>query len=589
MIGGAGLFSPVHSSTVEEREASQTPRYPAAARLETERALGLYETSTSVEARGALETAIGLDPLSPHIRFAKARYASGLAARTTAVSNGFEAMTTGFPNQFVLSLNTFLILLWAVSLGLIGTAGAIVLRYARHVHHSLYELLRDKLGRHASIVAGVALLIPILWGAGLIATLVFFLLWFSPVLRSSERSMAVAVGVVGALLWIIHFLSPGPLHPPSEKHLPYRTAFLVEAGGSPGVSDSLTDAGDWGYASWARGLAAHRRGEWKVALAEFTNAARVLPKEPGIANNLGNVHLRLGNLDAARESYERAIALAPAAAAPHYNIAQVLTQELDFMAADEETQTALRLDYAGVTAFTESAATKDLLSTMDMLPREAPFWRATLKGEGVSGRLPVPNGFRILSPGGSVAFIPLGLLIMGFAGTFAGQWMRRTVRTYACGSCGKIVCRRCLIRIDGSPYCQDCGQTLSADCAAEYSRALLDRYFKKQVNVQGFVSTLVRWLLPGWGELSEWHVGRSVTVLTLCGAALLAVSLSGLPVTGHPADPPPTGLTGMPWVIGVLCYATARLIAWMWRTKSARALVREEDELDMPERRVSVG
>ena len=54
--------------------------------------------------------------------------------------------------------------------------------------------------------------------------------------------------------------------------------------------------------------------------------------------------------------------------------------------------------------------------------------------------------------------------------TVPGNWQARQVKTYSCRSCGVIVCRRCLVRLEGRPYCRDCGQTLSADCSAQYSR-----------------------------------------------------------------------------------------------------------------------
>jgi hypothetical protein len=166
------------------------------------------------------------------------------------------------------------------------------------------------------------------------------------------------------------------------------------------------------------------------------------------------------------------------------------------------------------------------------------------------------------------------MFALGYA---AGQWLERSVKTHACTSCGRIICRRCLVRVDGNAYCLDCGQTLRADCSAEYSRALLERYFQRGVSVRGVLSGAVRWLLPGWAEVSEWPVVRAVFVLSLCGASLLIVSIRALPVPGYPGDATSFGSDPLAWGFGIILYATARLATWRW---SAATQDVDDDETD---------
>ena len=520
----------------QDRASAQIPRNVVLARAAVEAARQFLDDGQGGLADEQIAAALAHDPANVHahlLRVGRAGFDPGAAiAAFRAVG---RAAVQGFPNQLMLALNIFLLTIWAISLGVIGTAGAVVFRYVRHVHHSLQESLKRRVGGSAApLVAGFVLFVPLLWGVGLLPTLVFFILWFGHIMRRQERVLAHGLVAVGAVLWVAHFWGPGPLAQPGNEHEPFRVAAALEAGGSVGYEDQLDFEEPAGYADWARGLAAKRTGNLPAAEASLRKAMNELPHEPGAAIDLANVLFARGDLAGARQTYERILATEPDVAAAHYNLSQVLTEQLDLIRADHAMQEAMRLDYENITTFADGPAVALVRPAIDVFPSNWPFWSATLMGRGVSGELPLPPGLGIVSPGGKIAFMPLGLLAMWLLGTLAGQWLQRTVTTYACESCGAIVCRRCLVRLEGGAYCTDCGNTLSADCSAEYSKALLERYFRRRYTPRSILTSVVRWLLPGWAEVSNWPTGRSVVVLTFSSAALLALSLPELPVSGNP-------------------------------------------------------
>jgi tetratricopeptide (TPR) repeat protein len=379
------------------------------------------------------------------------------------------------------------------------------------------------------------------------------------------------------VLWVTHYLSPGPLGAPGEGHAPFRVAMAFETGGTAGYQDKLDVAEPRGYSDWARGMWAKRTGQYEEAERSLRAAVQEMPKNADLLVDLGNVQFLRGQHREAKASYTAALDKNSRLAAAHYNLSQVLTEELDLLGADASIQTALALDPGRISDFSEGPAKSLRRGAIDRLPGVAPFWWATLFGRGMTESIPLPAGLRLLSPGGRIGLMPLGLIIIAVLGFLAGQWLKRSVKTHSCRSCGTIVCRRCLIRVEGEPYCLDCGNTLSADCSTEYSKALLERYFRKRYTPRSVLARVVRWLLPGWAEASSWPVARSMVVLSFTGCALLTVSLPGPPVSPDPAETA-LRLPGLiVWTLAFVLYGMAHLAAWRWRGEDDTRFDEDED------------
>ena len=73
---------------------------------------------------------------------------------------------------------------------------------------------------------------------------------------------------------------------------------------------SVAGCGTWrGARLYQSGTAALERGQIEVALAELSEAARLVPEASEVHNHLGIAQLEAGRIELARESFERAVEL----------------------------------------------------------------------------------------------------------------------------------------------------------------------------------------------------------------------------------------------------------------------------------------
>ena len=106
---------------------------------------------------------------------------------------------------------------------------------------------------------------------------------------------------------------------------------------------------------------------------------------------------------------------------------------------------------------------------------------------------------------------------------------------------------------------------------------MLDRYFKRKFTLHEFVGGFLAWILPGWREARAMKEGRATLAMSLTGAALLLVSLRGLPLAVDSGSVYQAPISFGWWaVIGALLYVFARLIT-LGKT-SADELVTEVEE-----------
>ncbi len=73
---------------------------------------------------------------------------------------------------------------------------------------------------------------------------------------------------------------------------------------------SVAGCATWRGASlYQSGTAALERGQVEVALAELSEAARLVPEASEVHNHLGIAQLEAGSIELARESFQRAVEL----------------------------------------------------------------------------------------------------------------------------------------------------------------------------------------------------------------------------------------------------------------------------------------
>ncbi len=101
-----------------------------------------------------------------------------------------------------------------------------------------------------------------------------------------------------------------------------------------------------------QGILRHRQGRSAEGVALIRRALQVVPKDPGVWNNLGNVLVESQQLDDAAQAYRSSVAAAPgqpASADALNNLGTVLRRQLDWTGAEQAYRDALALrpDFVG--------------------------------------------------------------------------------------------------------------------------------------------------------------------------------------------------------------------------------------------------
>ncbi len=91
------------------------------------------------------------------------------------------------------------------------------------------------------------------------------------------------------------------------------------------------------------GMLQQQRGDLEQALALLRRAAQAAPREPAVWNNLGNVLLRLDQVEAAGKAFRRSLVLGATAEA-HTNLARVHQHRHELARAEAACRQALALD-----------------------------------------------------------------------------------------------------------------------------------------------------------------------------------------------------------------------------------------------------
>jgi Flp pilus assembly protein TadD len=112
---------------------------------------------------------------------------------------------------------------------------------------------------------------------------------------------------------------------------------------SPGGASGHPAADGAADDPYALGLKAFEQGRVAEALNYFEEAARLRPRDPRVANALGNTWFALNQPSKAAEEYRRAIQLDPQLAAAHKNLGILEYQQGKFLAAERALADATRL------------------------------------------------------------------------------------------------------------------------------------------------------------------------------------------------------------------------------------------------------
>ncbi|HSQ60466.1 MAG TPA: tetratricopeptide repeat protein [Acidobacteriota bacterium] len=539
-------------------------------------ALAASDRGDRAEAVRLLEASTQFDPLFPDAHFTLARLlAFQEPGRAVAEANeAFRILARGYAWQrhLLANLLTGVAVVWMVGL-LLAVAG-IAIRHLPHLTH----ILRESLGAGASaagrIGSAAIALAPCAWGlgavptAGLYAGLLSFRLgkreWFLVILF-----LVSSIALAGGMQVLAPWAGPPRLEEPSLL-----VDRALNAGYDHDLSASLvawqeTDPNEVLY-PFALGTQARRGGDLELAERELTRASVLKPRTAWILTNLGNVHFAREDYDRARQSYEAAAALAPSTVEPHYNLAQVYTKQLLFSEATREQATASGLAFDRVRDFSRVSAPQLNRTVMDAAVPVEELWglarrHASERGLAALDGNPYLSFVASLQPSAPFALVFLPALFLLFGAL--GQVVGRSLATLPCSNCQRVVCRRCVFRMQQRAFCADCFHSVKDLKSTEFTRLLLSRRDRSSARRRTWGQAIVTFVLPGAGQMLRGAtLSGFLAILIMTAAALIVIpngalvrSLDVLPIpaSGWAKRAPLLVLFLLTYAISVARYFTA--------------------------------
>ncbi|MCU0608064.1 MAG: tetratricopeptide repeat protein [Candidatus Edwardsbacteria bacterium] len=307
---------------------------------------------------------------------------------------------------------------------------------------------------------------------------------------------------------------------------------------------------------YAMALLDKRAGNAERARAILTTLAAAAPNA-GAVNNLGNLYLAQGSLDAAAACYRQAIEWDASLALPHYNLAQLHLLRLDFNAAREEQAAAVRLDIAGIEA--RAARTGGVAPLDQWIPARL-LWDRVLAGWNPLGGFN-PREMASLS-GLPLWLTPPAALALLVLLALAAALVKGGAKRDECLTCGTVVCKRCrTVTLAGETLCAGCAEKIGQATSAGLQRSLAAKLAASKHRRLVLWSVAVNLVLPGAALAAA---GSTI------GAWLLALGWSLFAVAvmaggaGLPAGQLAAGLAGggAPWwVTGLGCLLL--IVSWL--------------------------
>jgi tetratricopeptide (TPR) repeat protein len=491
------------------------------------------------EAQEFFERSMEMDPAFPDPRFSLARLQmfSNPSAALSHLGTAFDILSNEFRYQHLMVVNGVLYLVYVLLISTVLVASYLLVRGWRHLAHVPEEALTKPLGpRIAPLASWLVVGAPLAAGAGILATLAFYLGWLQPHLSSAERRFIVVLLLAAALTGTFYFTFPRLIAAMDPAEPVYTAALAQDIGYSDRLEQRLASLSsadpENGLLHFVRALNLKRGGRYEDADAAFAQAEHALgPRSEGLVNQ-GNLALIAKDDAKAEALYRKALERDPRSVEAHFNLSQVYTRRLDFVRADEELAQANACDFERVAEMARYADAAPHLALMDATLAPSIFWSAALAGRAATARPPdllatfAPRGrLDLLLPAAFILWL-LGLLVSRRANAFLG--------TNGCANCGRVVCRRCVRRLEGHAYCRRCGEALAGLRSPEYSALLLDRLIEHEGQGVRILTGTAAAIFPGMSLVLAGRL-RAAWALTVCTAAILVFVIHrGLVINAYP-------------------------------------------------------
>lgn len=355
--------------------------------------------------------------------------------------------------------NVLASILLAIPLGLLFVGLLLILRVTPVFQHDLAEWTRRKYSPATQALLPITLyLLPIIFGLGLIPAVLLCLLPLGVYMTGRERLLLVALVLSLLLLPAGYQLLATVLTSTSSPR--FVALLQVEEGNRAARAE--TELRRWTEEAphdllprFYLGRLHRAKGKLEQADESYSQAQTLVPDEAVIWNNRGNLALLVGDMAGAKSAYQKAIGLDPDLAQAHFNLSQVLTQDLRLEQAQEEYTQAIRAMPSLGDRLEQAQAEERKTVAIDAPLPAKQVWRQVLFLDRPSPELAeFLWGGRFL--GVSLSTLPwvIGGYLLAFGGSF---WLRKQRRfARACQECGRAFCPRCQRVLGEMRLCTRC-------------------------------------------------------------------------------------------------------------------------------------
>lgn len=515
---------------VDYKTARHLASLPQEARLLHRHGILAMRSGQRDQAVGLVRAAATLDPafLDPHLTLASWAMGRDPSQSLLHYAAALELLRRDFGLQLDLAANATILLLQALFVGLLAAALCVVwLRRAELVHGWQEWLARFAHPASAPFWAPAMLTLPFLAGFGLTLPALMSLAYLGPQLRVRERILfgsllAAVLATPFALRTLERFALP--MH---ENAAPFHgVAALENATPDPERIARLRALAakepDNPFVQFALGWTARRSGDLATAESAYRRTLQIWPDDARVMTDLGNVLAMQGRTDDALDTFARAATTGEGSAAAWFNASQLHTQRLDYARANDALQHASALDFDLVKHHQAQTTQDGLLVLADQWLAPERFWQALWKAPldpGAQGSLPAGMRGPIETTGWPFSLAAVLLTVGSF---LLGRLQNRRLPLRACGSCGRVTCRRCATRRRENALCPECSRIEQQAETPDFSRVLLLQHRSRLHRRSHLVRTALATLIPGYGLLA---CRRIITPVILMSATWLVVCL----------------------------------------------------------------
>lgn len=264
------------------------------------------------------------------------------------------------------------------------------------------------------------------------------------------------------------------------------------------LEDEKDDLALFSYA-----LALKREGRYDEAIKIYNELVSKKP-DPKVYINLANCYFAKGEIEIAKQLYEKAIKIRPLVSA-FYNLSQVSRISLELEKGEEYFLYAQRLDSNSVSKFQSIFGHNPNRFVIDEVVPTSDIWKYALHKKEIKmstfGLTTIPLNI--------VPFIALFFISLFY---ILNKYIKQ--RAYKCRKCGTILCTKCERKIVWGNMCPECFKTLvklyELDARERIARLQLVYEHQKKNRI---IMNIFSFLIPGFTQIYAGEILKGLLFL----------------------------------------------------------------------------